>query len=171
MNSLPSVADYLSDEAKLRNANSADEADAFGRTAFNRYYYAAFLSTRDLLKRIERPWSKQAHKNMPDLLEKALTRKLGGFLKQQQRKGLMTASEKRRLNTQMRAAAAEMSNVLRAAYGVRLTADYEPEERVEFYGSTFRLATYTQAAAKRWLHRIDHSKGIILNVARVAGLV
>lgn len=51
MSSLPSVADHLSQIAKSRHA---DEADAFGRTAFNRYYYAAFLSTRELLMQIER---------------------------------------------------------------------------------------------------------------------
>ena len=51
MSSLPIVADHLCQIAKSK---LADEADAFGRTAFNRYYYAVTCpdsSDQELLER------------------------------------------------------------------------------------------------------------------------
>ena len=69
MSLLPCVADHLS---KAARTTVGGEADAFGRSAFNRYYYAAFLSTRELLSMIERSWSGVPHSNIPALLENDL---------------------------------------------------------------------------------------------------
>jgi uncharacterized protein (UPF0332 family) len=168
MSSLPSVADHLSREAKSRHA---DEADAFGRTAFNRYYYAAFLSTRELLMQISASWSGGAHSSIPDLLEGALLKRLRTELKQQRTKGLVAEGKANSLLSEAGAAAGDMASILRMAYKVRVAADYEPEEKVTFRRGTFVLATHTEAEAKQWLVRIDRSKGIILRVAKEVGLV
>lgn len=168
MSSLPSVADHLSKEAKSRHA---DEADAFGRTAFNRYYYAAFLSTRELLTQINASWSRESHSNIPDLLEGALLTRLRTALKRQRARGIVPEGRAKTLVSQAVAAAGDMASILRAAYKVRVVSDYEPEEKVTFEPATFRLASHTEAEAKRWLGRIDHKKGIILNVAKEVGLV
>jgi hypothetical protein len=168
MSSLPIVADLLSNVAKTRHA---DEADAFGRTAFNRYYYAAFLSTRDLLIQIERGWSRTPHGNIPSLLEEDLLKRLRTKLKPLQIKGIVPDSRAKSLISQAGAAAGEMASILRTAYKVRVAADYEPDEKVTFEPATFRLATHTEAEARNWLLRIDRSKGIILNVAKEIGLV
>lgn len=168
MSSLPSVADHLGQVAKSRHA---DEADAFGRTAFNRYYYAAFLSTRELLMQVERSWSRAPHGNIPELLEVELVKRLRTTLKPLQIKGLVAEGRAKSLISQAGTAAGDMASILRTAYKVRITADYEPEEKVTFEPTTFRLATHTEAEAKQWLLRIDRNKGIILNVAREVGLV
>ena len=168
MNSLPLVADHLSQEAKSRHA---DGADAFGRTAFNRYYYAAFLSTRELLMQIERSWSRAPHGNIPDLLERDLVKRLRTTLKRLQTKGTVAEGRAKSLVSQAGAAAGDIASILRMAYKVRITADYEPEERVAFEPTTFRLATHTEAEAKQWILRIDRNKGIILNIAKEVGLV
>lgn len=168
MSSLPSVADHLSQEAKLR---LAEEADAFGRTAFNRYYYAVFLSTRELLLQVDRSWSGEPHSNIPGLLEVTLLKRLRTAIKPLQSKGLVPEGRAKSLLSQAGAAAGEMASILRTAYKVRVAADYEPNEKVAFEPTTFRLATHTEAEAKQWLIRIDRNKGIILNVAREVGLV
>jgi hypothetical protein len=168
MSSLPSVADHLSQEAKSRHA---DEADAFGRTAFNRYYYAAFLSTRELLLQINASWSGGSHSNIPDLLEGALLNRFRTELKRQRTRGIVPEGRAKSLLSQAGAAAGDMASILRVAYKVRVVSDYEPEEKVAFEPATFRLATHTEAEAKLWLVRIDRSKGIILSVAKEVGLV
>jgi hypothetical protein len=168
MSSLPSVADHLSQQAMSRHA---DEADAFGRTAFNRYYYAAFLSTRSFLLQIERSWSRAPHGNIPDLLEVDLIKRLRVALKPLQTKGMVPTGRAKSLISQAGAAAGDMASILRTAYKVRIAADYEPETKVAFEPTTFRLATHTEAEAKQWLIRIDRNKGILLNVAKEVGLV
>lgn len=168
MSSMTSVAHHLSQEAKSRRE---DEADAFGRAAFNRYYYAAFLSTRELLVRIERSWSSEAHSKIPGLLEDALMKRIRKSIKDFQAKGVLPKGRAHSLVTQAGAATGDIASTLRSAYKVRVTADYKPEERVAFEPNTFRLATHTEAEARQWLTRIDRNKGIILSVAGEAGLV
>lgn len=168
MSSLPTVAEHLSQEAKSRHA---DEADAFGRTAFNRYYYAAFLSTRELLMQLDRSWSGESHANIPGLLEGALVKRLRITLKPLKIKGIVPHGKAESLLSQAGAAAGDIAAILRIAYKVRVAADYEPDEKVSFESTTFRLATHTEAEAKQWLIRIDRSKRVILNVAREVGLV
>lgn len=168
MNSLPLVADHLSHTAK---AKLADEADAFGRTAFNRYYYAAYLSTRDLLIQIDRSWARSAHGNIPEILETDLIKRLRAVLKPLQAKGLVAEGKAKSLISQAGAAGGEMASILRMAYKVRVAADYMPDEKVVFESATFRLASHTESEAKQWLLRIDRAKGILLSIAKEAGLV
>jgi uncharacterized protein (UPF0332 family) len=166
---MSAVADHLSQVAKSRKA---DEADAFGRAAFNRYYYAVFLSSRDLLMQVERSWSQTPHKNIPDLLEEALVNRVRDSLKKDKKHyGLVKEGRAKSLLNQAIAATGEIAGILRTAYDVRITADYKPEEKVIFEPPTFRLATHTEAEAKQWLTRIDRNKGIILSVAKEIALV
>ena len=39
------------------------ERDLFGRSAFNRYYYAVFLLTREMLGEFKASWKKTMHAN------------------------------------------------------------------------------------------------------------
>lgn len=168
MNSLPTVAEHLGQVAK---AKLLDEADAFGRTAFNRYYYASFLSTRQLLIQIDTSWAHTPHGNIPVLLETDLVKRFRTAIKRLQVNGLVSENRSKSLVSQAGTAGGEMASILRTAYKVRITADYTPEEKVIFEPATFRLATHTEAEAKQWLIRIERNKGIILNVAKELGLV
>lgn len=42
--------------------------DLFGRSAFNRYYYAAFLVTREMLGELQNSWKATPHRQIPILL-------------------------------------------------------------------------------------------------------
>lgn len=100
-----------------------------------------------------------------------MLKRLRTAIKPLQSKGLVPEGRAKSLLSQAGAAAGEMASILRTAYKVRVAADYEPNEKVAFEPTTFRLATHTEAEAKQWLIRIDRNKGIILNVAREVGLV
>lgn len=168
MNFLPRVAEHL---CKAARSSNSGEADAFGRSAFNRYYYAAYLSTRDLLAVIDGAWSRTPHSNIPGILEDDLRKRFQRNLKRLQDKGLISEGKAKSLASQVGAAGSEIASVLRVAYTVRVTADYIPEEKVIFEPTTFQLATHTEAEAKNWLKRVDRNKGIVLNAAREIGLV
>lgn len=168
MNLLPKVAEHL---CKAARSSNDDEADAFGRSAFNRYYYAAYLSTRDLLAMIDGAWSRTPHRNIPGILEDDLRKRFQRNLKRLKDKGLISDGKAKSLVSQVGAAGSEIASILRTAYMVRVTADYIPEEKVIFEPTTFQLATHTEAEAKNWLQRVDRNKGIVLNAAKEIGLV
>jgi hypothetical protein len=57
------VAKRLSEIAL--NEVSETDADAFGRSAFNRYYYASYLITRDMLRQLDPSWTRTGHSKIP----------------------------------------------------------------------------------------------------------
>ena len=167
MHQMHRVAEYLSIEAKRAKD---DYADAFARSAFNRYYYASYLSVRGLLAMLDSAWKTTSHAAIPDLLESTLMKRVRRQARKLSDLGLLSIKERRNLEKQAQIASAEMATVLRGAYGVRVVADYKPEQRVVFGGSEFSLANYTRHEALNWNARVDKSKSVILRVAKELGI-
>ena len=91
MADLYDVAEHLSRQAKssYKKGDSAYAmADAFGRSAFNRYYYASFLNVRDLVSTLDGRWARISHKGIPDLLRGAVTSMIADELKKAVKKNL-----------------------------------------------------------------------------------
>lgn len=168
MVALQQVADHLTACAKAR---TGDEADAFGRSAFNRYYYATFLTTRDLLVRIDSAWAKTRHAHVPTVLEQDLLKRVRTTVKGLEARGILAHGRGRSLINQANAASGDIASILRSAYEVRRSADYAPEERVVFEPTGFRLATHSDVEAKNWVTRVERAKGILINVSKELGLV
>jgi hypothetical protein len=168
MSQLLTVAEYLA----LRALGVAgDDADAFGRSAFNRFYYAAYLSVRDLLIRIDDAWGRQSHKTVPDLLEQAVLHRMRQQAKKLAKTGVLTHARQQQINSQANMAAADIASILRGAYTVRVTADYAPEVRVTFISSGFRLENHSFDEARLWHDRIGKSKSTLLRISRELGIV
>lgn len=168
MSELHAVGEHLSATAK---ANAGAIADAYGRSAFNRYYYAAYLEVRELLGQLNADWANQSHANIPKLLEDAVLRKMKTEARKQRQVGAISDSDVERLSRQASSAASAIANTLRTAYSVRVTSDYKPEHVVSFVRGTFSLLTHTDGEARSWLGSIAHQKGILMGVARELGLV
>lgn len=162
------VAEYLSSEAK--HQNGAD-ADAFARSAFNRYYYAAFLSVRDLLSSIDSKWGGLPHSGLPDILEKTLVERVRKQAKNLQKTNVITESRQHALTKQASQASTDIASILRIAYNVRVVADYKPEQFVIFNHSDFELVKHTRAEARNWKLRVDQAKGTLLRISKELGLV
>lgn len=162
------VAEYLSSEAKQQKGA---EADAFARSAFNRYYYAAFLSVREFLASIDSKWGSQNHSSLPDLLEKTLVERVRKQAKDLQKKELISESRQYALSKQAAQASTEIASILRIAYNVRVVADYKPEQLVSFNHADFELAQHTRAEAMNWKLRVDLAKGTLLRISKELGLV
>jgi len=162
------VAEHLSARAR---ALVGEDADAFGRSALNRYYYATYLTVRDLLAQIDGAWEKEAHKNIPALLEGAVLKRIKNTARQLWKRGALEESRERTLIAQANAASSAIASVLRSAYAVRVAADYEPSHKVVFDSAGFRLVEHTDAEARNWTTRVERQKGILMSVSKELGIV
>jgi hypothetical protein len=148
---METVAQLLRDEALTRTVHL--ERDQFARSSFNRFYYAAFLRVRDGLATMSPGWDEMAHAAMPQLLRGSITGKLKMGLAQAKRNedGDLVSICSCALD-----AAFDLANLLDQGRMTRVTADYRPDQPVDF--STvpdFSLNEVTVKSARSWRHRAD----------------
>ena len=129
--------------------------DFFGRSAFNRFYYAAFLVTREMIGALDAKWTNTNHNQIPDLLEGSVKDPVKEELQASVKKGLITAGERSRFLTTLNYASSELANLLRWAYDIRCIADYEPEIKIEQKAKVIFLNEYKLASASTWPDRAN----------------
>jgi len=146
------------------------EKDIFARSAFNRFYYASFLITRDMLGELKPEWKKTAHKNIPDLLRTSVKKAVDKELKKLFRKGVVSPGEMSALKTSLNGATSELSNLLTEAYDLRVIADYEPEVPVLTKNKVLLLRKYKLNSAREWPGKTGAFCKTIRKVWRDVGL-
>ena len=154
MAGLQNVAEYLSSHARGLGAGDAN-ADAFGRSAFNRHYYATFLTVRELLVAIDIAWAKTPHAEIPDRIEKALVARIKSAAKTQVRSGALVAGRSSAIVGQSISAATEIASVLKSAYTIRVAADYEPSHKIVFGATGLELDSCSIGEASSWYGRVE----------------
>lgn len=127
-----------------------NQSDLLGRSAFNRYYYAAFLTTRETLGYMQDNWKGTQHANIPELLETSLRKPAKHALAQQRRSGLIDQGEESRLLTELNVTASELAQLLKLAYDARILADYEPEIKTTRDGNVICLKSHKLTTASQW---------------------
>ncbi|HDY7822781.1 TPA: hypothetical protein ACGUTO_003927 [Vibrio vulnificus] len=127
-----------------------DNSDLLGRSAFNRYYYAAFLTTRETLGYMQSNWKGTAHAEIPNLLEKGLRKPARAALRQQVKAGLLDKGDESRLLGELNATAGTLAQLLRLAYDARILADYEPEIKTTRDGNVICLKSHKLTTAGQW---------------------
>jgi hypothetical protein len=147
------------------------EKDLFGRSAFNRYYYASFLFVRIMLSEFDESWKKTAHKEIPNILEGALLDRIKTQLKNNLKSGLINESEMNQLKNDAIRAASDLANLLGSAYSVRKVADYEPENHLVINNNSLILNGSSIGAAKKWPDNTQHNCKIIRRVGVKCGLI
>lgn len=159
---------------KLENVASSEsdliKKDLFGRSAFNRYYYAAFLITRELLGDLEPKWKKTPHKEIPELLQGAVRKPVIRRLKQDVKKDLITHGELSALQSKLNIATNELANLLVQAYHVRKVADYEPENHISVNNKIIVLSSCKLTSANNWADRASAYCKDIRKVWKDSGL-
>lgn len=155
---MKTVARHLQEEA-IRRTNNHDERDTFGRSAFNRYYYATFLNVKNALGSFKSDWNTIGHSKVPEVLRGKVNREL-------------TAGRSRALKTNdhdtvaacSRAvtAANQLADLMEAAYATRVAADYQPEIKIDFSNLyDFELNTVHVKRASEWP---DKAGGLIRTI-------
>jgi hypothetical protein len=162
------VGDHLTGVAASRP--NPMECDLFGRSAFNRYYYGAYLIARDMLAQLDRAWARTSHSDIPDLLEGAVINKIRKEAKNQEQAGLLSKAASSGHRKSAAIAVAQLSQLLRSAYGVRIVADYEPDAPISRNGHILILVDHSTDEAKRWQGRATQAAGTILNIWRQLGI-
>lgn len=141
------VAHHLQIEAVSRP--TAYEKDLFGRSSYNRYYYATFLSVREMLGKLDSTkWLRTPHANVPGILS--------GTVKETLKKERLKAqkigdAELVTLCNRAVAACDSLAGLMKEGSAVRVTADYYPEIPIDFTDSPrFKLNSIDITAAHDW---------------------
>lgn len=140
-------------------APGSHEFDLFGRSSFNRYYYAAYLQVRGLLATLNPSWTGTPHKGIPNLLRGtivcAIKKKRSKATKIRDAKAVSICSR-------AEYSARELAHIMENAYAVRVVADYNPDIRVmQQEGDRFSLYSFSVTAAHDWSKQArGHSENI-----------
>ena len=151
--------------------NSADEKDLFGRSAFNRYYYSAFLLTRKMLGEFKSQWMKEKHANIPNLLRTTVTNEVKKALKAAEKDNILQRGEASRILQAQKSSANRLANLLEDAYKIRIIADYEPEIAIRQNKKIITLDRYKLTSAKSWPDQAGALCGAIRKAWKESGLV
>lgn len=146
------VADHLKSQALL--AANADEFDLFGRSAFNRYYYATFLIVRAGLRRMSlvAKSGEIAHASVPEILSGTVYKRLKKACTDAKRIG---DGEAISLFSVGALAARDLASLMNSARASRTTADYHPEMQITKSGKGFLLITVNVDQAQTWPHKAE----------------
>lgn len=162
------VADTLTQYA----VTSGDLLDAnlFGRSAFNRYYYGVFLAVREMIRYGHPEIVRFPHKNMPEDLTGKLREKIVDVARQQVKKGLISPAQQAQFVDRASIALRELAEILREGYRIREIADYEPAILATVQNGHVVLDEKTSDAARNWGRRAERAIGQVKHVWRQLGL-
>lgn len=150
MNTMQAVAHHLQIYA---HGLIGPERDAFARSAYNRYYYACFLSLRAAFAEMNTQWKNAPHRSYPEILSRSIAQKLHA-----ERRKANKNRDYELLNLIFTAhrAIPEISKIIKEAYATRIVADYEPDILVDFKGGDrFSLNEVQITNAHEWYQRVS----------------
>jgi hypothetical protein len=149
----------------VARCENAHDFDQFGRSAFNRYYYALFLVVRELLRQLEPRWERQAHAAIPPLLKGDVLKGLKG---RGNRAFKLRDGDGTQLVLQARAATHELASTMLRGYSVRVTADYDPAIPImRGEGDRFSLGSTNITEAHGWPEKARFHSQLILRAWRL----
>lgn len=140
------VAEHLEKEALTRS--DEDGRDIFGRSAFNRYYYATFLQVRDALQGLRPEWSEMPHADIP----KTLRGQVINDIKKGRTKAIKNDDyETSQMCQDAIKSSKTLAEMMDAGRTTRVTADYKPEIPISFAkAGAFELNTVSIKDARSW---------------------
>jgi hypothetical protein len=140
------VALHLQKEA---NKNGDSEAgEEFGRTAYNRYYYATFLIIRKMVSRFDTKWSGIPHADYPVLLRGKIKK---AFKEERLRAQRASDAELVQICNQAVSTTEEIAQLMEKGSATRVVADYQPEIAIIFSKSErFSLQGIDITEAHQW---------------------
>lgn len=158
------VANHL--EKECWKPKDALERDQFARSAFNRYYYAVYLTVRNALGEIDPSWNEPAHSQVPKLLRDTVVKRI----KKRAKKPAMQREQSEKLVNQACTAAKALATLMDTGYMTRVVADYEPDRLVVFKDSVVTLAGVKASSARQWSRDANTQCRVLVDAAKKLGL-
>ncbi|MDO9317558.1 MAG: hypothetical protein Q7V56_05090 [Gammaproteobacteria bacterium] len=162
------VGEKLALLAKLEKDDS--NRNLLGRSAYNRFYYASFLVTREMLATLDPSWKTTAHSRIPELLSVTVTKEVKKVLKASARKGIISEAEEKSWFSRLSTACSELSKLLKIAYEIRVVADYTPENLIVFDRGVISLDGCKLPTANEWYSQASAYCKVIQKVWKDSGL-
>ena len=134
---MQNVAVHLRDYA--RKLSDPQQMDVFGRSAFNRFYYACYWEVRTTFPHIHKNWAKIGHKALPPYLTSSAKQDILKQLDRLHKAKVVGDSEYAKLKGRIEHSLAEISRLLIQGYSIRCVADYNPEIKTEYVGDSLIL--------------------------------
>ena len=155
---MESVARFLQIQANSYPPSSRD-FDLFGRSSFNRYYYAAYLKVRSTLGNLNKEWASAHHASIPTLLTGQV---LMTIKRHRKRAARLDDSDAVQICLSAESSAHELAKLMKEAYAVRVTADYYPDVAVVADDrGRFRLNSVPVTVAHDWpIRASEHGQRI-----------
>jgi hypothetical protein len=166
---MKAVGDHLAEVAK--NESAFTTADLFGRSAFNRYYYATFLGVRETLQKIDSRWATPTHKDVPEVLRGEVLNRAKTQIKTLKQTGYLTDGQAAALKSKASVATAELACLMTRARATRRLSDYEPETKITKSGDVIKMGECSLTEARSWSDRADAFSKTILKVYADIGLI
>ncbi|WP_186101774.1 hypothetical protein [Burkholderia gladioli] len=162
------VAEALTEQA----VSSPDEMDAnmFGRSAFNRYYYSVYLSARQMVIAGHPEIKQFKHKDLPDLLVGKIQENIQLEAGKLKKRHMLSDGQASKLAQSSRQALSELANILREGYHIRVIADYDPNVIAVVRNGHVILEDKTSDAARQWGRRAERCIGQVRRVWRQLGI-
>jgi hypothetical protein len=153
------VGKHLAEFAMRIRGTSPDDG-LFVRSAFNRYYYATFLASRQLI--IETTGAQGLpHKALPEYLIGQFRKTIKKQIQTGFKSGVLSDANRARMLSALKQNTLLLRELLVTAYGVRVLADYEPDVPIEMKDDTCSLGAETLSAAGNWASRAQmHCKNL-----------
>ncbi|MFS6536888.1 hypothetical protein V6D52_06225 [Idiomarina loihiensis] len=147
-----------------------DEFDSFARSAFNRHYYAIFLSVRSFAKTYY-PEERVKHNNLPDKLRGKILKDLKKALKQAEELGVINSSDAKSKRSILTHSLSELANIVSETYRVRCIADYDPEVLVQLSGNSIILDRFRLAEFEYQLDECNKHTSIVFKISKELSLL
>jgi hypothetical protein len=147
---MKTVGDTLA--AVALTPGSDETRDLHGRSAFNRYYYAIFLHTRQYLRDFGFVSEDDGpnHSDYPGMLVGSVLRRIKAVISRRERDTLINHSDARRLKALAHEHLTIIADTMSTAYRIRVVADYEPSVQVHFQLGSFSLENTKWSTASTW---------------------
>ncbi len=158
------VADHLVEKAW--SVSKSSERNLFARSAFNRYYYATFLTVRSTLAEIDPRWDEPTHASVPKILRETVVERFNRRVKKRH----VNRNEAEKIKAKGCTAAKAIADLLETGNATRKIADYEPDQLIKFQNEAAYLNGVTSGAARQWCIDAQTRCRVLLDAAKQLGL-
>ena len=139
--------------------------DLYGRSAFNRYYYASYLKVRELIVEFEPQWA-GGHATVPEFLTGSIEREIKKYRSTALRRQQADVVE---ICNRAVKAIVSLANIMQLAYSIRVTADYNPTIKIiDAADSRFKLGNTSITEAHNWVVQVQSLIVVIRRAWRLA---